>query len=152
VSRIESWDRLAETAARGDRGALERLSSAIGPVVGLLCRAELGTDHPATDICHSVLVGLPRHDGTGGPFLRAVYQETARRLRRIHTSDSHLPAPVANLPGPQREVLVLRTICAFSIAETAAALGRTQGAVRVLQHRAITQLRTVAVAQSMPGA
>ena len=152
MSRIESWDRLAETAAKGDRGALERLCFAIGPVVGLICRAELGTDLPAADICRSVLVGLPRHDDSGKPFLRAVYSETARRIRRIRTTDAHLPIALANLSDPHREVLVLRTICAFSIAETAVALGCTDGAVRVLQHRAMTQLRTVAVARSTHGA
>ncbi|NMN95224.1 sigma factor-like helix-turn-helix DNA-binding protein [Antrihabitans stalactiti] len=151
MSRIESWDRLAETAARGDRGALERLCSAVGPVIGLLCRAELGTDLPAADICRSVLVGLPRHNG-GTPFLHAVYSETARQIRRIRTSDAHLPHALTNLSEAQREVLVLRTICAFSVAETAVALGRTDGAVRVLQHRAMTQLRTVAVARSTPSA
>nr|WP_240962923.1 sigma factor-like helix-turn-helix DNA-binding protein [Antrihabitans stalactiti] len=59
---------------------------------------------------------------------------------------------MTNLSEAQREVLVLRTICAFSVAETAVALGRTDGAVRVLQHRAMTQLRTVAVARSTPSA
>ena len=46
------------------------------------------------------------------------------------------------LPATQREVLLLRVIVGLSTAETAAALSLTVGSVRVLQHRAVTALRT----------
>jgi RNA polymerase sigma-70 factor (ECF subfamily) len=47
------------------------------------------------------------------------------------------------LPGQQREVLVMRVAVGMSTEETAAALGMTPGAVRVTQHRALARLRTL---------
>ena len=48
---------------------------------------------------------------------------------------------VARLPGDRRRAVVLRFVEEMSTAEIAAVLGRSEGAVRVLLHRA---LRTVA--------
>ncbi|RSM43625.1 RNA polymerase sigma factor ShbA [Amycolatopsis balhimycina DSM 5908] len=45
------------------------------------------------------------------------------------------------LPEKQREIVVLRVVVGLSAEETAAAVGSTPGAVRVAQHRALTQLR-----------
>lgn len=48
---------------------------------------------------------------------------------------------LAGLNPDQRAVLVLRVLDGFSVEETAVILRRSQGAVRVLQHRAIKNLR-----------
>jgi RNA polymerase sigma-70 factor (ECF subfamily) len=48
---------------------------------------------------------------------------------------------VARLPGDRRRAVVLRFVEEMSTAEIAGVLGRSEGAVRVLLHRA---LRTVA--------
>ncbi|MEU7783215.1 sigma-70 family RNA polymerase sigma factor [Amycolatopsis sp. NPDC049159] len=45
------------------------------------------------------------------------------------------------LPEKQREILVLRVAVGLSAEETAEAVGSTPGAVRVAQHRALSQLR-----------
>lgn len=45
------------------------------------------------------------------------------------------------LTDDQREVVVLRVIAGLSVEETAQVVGRRPGAVRALQHRALTQLR-----------
>lgn len=45
------------------------------------------------------------------------------------------------LTDEQREVVVLRVIAGLSVEETAQVVGRRPGAVRALQHRALTQLR-----------
>ena len=50
-------------------------------------------------------------------------------------------AAVARLPGDRRRAVVLRFVEEMSTAEIAGVLGRSEGAVRVLLHRA---LRTVA--------
>jgi RNA polymerase sigma-70 factor (ECF subfamily) len=50
-------------------------------------------------------------------------------------------ALLETLPERHREVLVLRVGVGLSAAETADALGMTAGAVRVTQHRALTELR-----------
>ncbi|MBM7784827.1 RNA polymerase sigma factor [Tenggerimyces flavus] len=47
------------------------------------------------------------------------------------------------LPARQRECLVLRFFVGLSIAETAQAMNRTEGSVKVLQHRSLRKLATV---------
>ena len=47
------------------------------------------------------------------------------------------------LPADQREVLVWRFFAELTPAETAAMMGRSNGAVRVLQHRALAALRGI---------
>lgn len=46
-----------------------------------------------------------------------------------------------SLTPDQRSVLLLRVLDQFSVAETAVIIGRSQGAVKVLQNRAINSLR-----------
>jgi RNA polymerase sigma-70 factor (ECF subfamily) len=46
-----------------------------------------------------------------------------------------------SLPPSQAEVIALRVIGGLSIAETAAVVGKSEGAVRVLAHRGLHQLR-----------
>ncbi|MGV8910513.1 MAG: RNA polymerase sigma factor [Propionicimonas sp.] len=45
------------------------------------------------------------------------------------------------LTPDQRSVLLLRVLDQFSVAETAAIIGKSEGAVKVLQHRALKTLR-----------
>lgn len=56
--------------------------------------------------------------------------EEARRLRRA----------LATLPDDRRQVVVLRFVDGLSAREIGAVLGRSEGSVRVLQHRALRQL------------
>ncbi|MGH3502052.1 MAG: sigma-70 family RNA polymerase sigma factor [Nocardioidaceae bacterium] len=51
-----------------------------------------------------------------------------------------LHSALSELPAEQRECVVLRFLSGSSIAETAKALGRSEGAVKQLQHRAIRNL------------
>jgi RNA polymerase sigma-70 factor, ECF subfamily len=62
----------------------------------------------------------------------------ALALARIHTADAL--ALVRRLPTGQAEVLLLRVVAGLSVDETAVALGRRAGAVRVAQHRALRRL------------
>ena len=48
---------------------------------------------------------------------------------------------IAELPGPQRDVLALRIVADLPLAEVAAILGKRTGAVKALQHRALDRLR-----------
>jgi RNA polymerase sigma-70 factor, ECF subfamily len=50
-------------------------------------------------------------------------------------------ALLAVLTDEQREVLLLRVVAGLSVEETAETMERAQGAVRSLQHRALTRLR-----------
>lgn len=46
-----------------------------------------------------------------------------------------------SLPPEQRDVLLLRMMAGMSLAETAEALGKSTGAIKALQHRAVGALR-----------
>jgi RNA polymerase sigma-70 factor, ECF subfamily len=59
-------------------------------------------------------------------------------------------ALVRRLPAGQAEVLLLRVVAGLSVDETAAALGRRAGAVRVAQHRALRRLARM-LEESRPG-
>jgi RNA polymerase sigma factor (sigma-70 family) len=50
-------------------------------------------------------------------------------------------ATLQSLPPDQRDVLLLRVVSDLSIDETAAVLGKTSGAVKALQHRAVAAIR-----------
>ena len=53
----------------------------------------------------------------------------------------HLQATLARLPAEQREVLTLRVVADLSIEQVATIVGRSPGAVKQLQRRAIIALR-----------
>jgi RNA polymerase sigma-70 factor (ECF subfamily) len=57
------------------------------------------------------------------------------------TAKTPLREAICRLPDSQREVLVLRIVLGFSVEETAEAVRRSPGAVRVAQHRALVSLR-----------
>jgi RNA polymerase sigma-70 factor (ECF subfamily) len=59
-------------------------------------------------------------------------------LQRL--TSAHLLAAMAQLSADQRECLVLRFLQGLSVAETAAAMGKKDGAVKALQHRAVRRL------------
>lgn len=54
---------------------------------------------------------------------------------------SQLGALLTELSAVQLEVLTLRLVVGLSVAETSEAIGASQGAVRVCQHRALAKLR-----------
>ena len=53
----------------------------------------------------------------------------------------------ALLPDAQRDVIALRFAVGLSIADTAKALGKREGNVKVLQHKAVARLQKLLVAQ-----
>lgn len=52
-----------------------------------------------------------------------------------------LRSAIAGLPPDQREVIACRFFAGLSCRETAAQMGRSEGSVRVIQHRALAVLR-----------
>ncbi len=70
--------------------------------------------------------------GIGDPARLAGQADEARRLR----------AAVAALSVDRRQVVVLRFVDGLSAREIGEVLGRSEGAVRVLQHRALRDLAT----------
>jgi RNA polymerase sigma-70 factor (ECF subfamily) len=67
------------------------------------------------------------------PAATLAASEEARRVRRA----------LATLPEDRRQVLVLRFVDGLSAREIGAVLDRSEGAVRVLQHRALRELGSV---------
>lgn len=59
-------------------------------------------------------------------------------------SDAALRTALDHLPADRRECLLLRFFTGLSISETAAAMDRTQGAIKQLQWRATNRLRRLA--------
>ena len=59
-------------------------------------------------------------------------------LQRL--TNAELMAGVQQLSDDQRECLVLRFLQGLSVAETAAAMGKKDGAIKALQHRAVRRL------------
>ena len=49
-------------------------------------------------------------------------------------------AAVGQLGDEQRECVMLRFIQGFSVSETAAVMGKNDGAIKALQHRAVRKL------------
>ena len=72
-------------------------------------------------------------DTADGPEAQVIQVELAERMATL----------LERLPDKQREVLRLRIVVGLSAEETAEAVGSTLGAVRVAQHRAVRQLRTL---------
>jgi len=70
---------------------------------------------------------------TAGPHASAEEREQRARLA----------AALRRLPDTQREVIVLRYILSLSLAETAAAVGRSEGAVKQLQLRGLAGMRGI---------
>lgn len=66
---------------------------------------------------------------------------SAERLALDRVAEQEMLEVLASLPAAQRQVLLLRTVADLSVEQTAAAIGRSVGAVKLLQHRAVTTLR-----------
>jgi RNA polymerase sigma-70 factor (ECF subfamily) len=123
------------------------------------------------DVFERALEGLPSYQDTGRPFEAWLYRiaharvvDHYRRQGRRHVAplteglpadgetDPHQLAAfqddvrraweaVSHLTEDQQQVISLRFIAGFSTAEVARLLGKTEGAVKALQHRALASLR-----------
>ncbi len=65
------------------------------------------------------------------------------KLAEAREWEAALQAAMGRLPEDQQEVLILRFWEQLSHAEVASLMGRSEGAIRVLQHRALTTLRAM---------
>src|SRR5215207_3538673 len=109
------------TNGRFDVGSSQSLgdgSSITGAEGGRLCRASISLD---------ALAERPGPEDTEAAVLAE--DETEAALARI-----------AALPPVQAEVVLLRVLAGFEVADVAEIVGKKPGAVRVLQHRALQRL------------
>ena len=94
------------------------------------------TSHPAV----SLEATMERASDIGDPVASAERDQDRAQLRTALDA----------LPPDQREVLVWRFFAELSPAETAVLMGRSNGAVRVLQHRAMVSLRELLARDADP--
>jgi RNA polymerase sigma-70 factor, ECF subfamily len=117
-----------------------------------------------SDVFERALTNLPRFEWRGVPFVAWLYRIAANAMadrRRQTERDSPDPPPdvpdgreseeierrtmlfqlVDRLPDAQRRVIEMRFVEEKSIREVAAALDRSEGAVKQLQLRALENLR-----------
>lgn len=76
------------------------------------------------------LDGVPEPVSGADPAVAVDTADEARRLRRA----------LSRLSDDRRQVVILRFVDGLSAREIGAVLGRSEGAVRVLQHRALREL------------
>lgn len=87
------------------------------------------TAHPGVPLDEAI----DRASDAGDPVAAAELDQDRALLRQALDA----------LPADQREVLVWRFFAELSPAETAVLMGRSNGAVRILQHRALAALRGI---------
>ena len=56
------------------------------------------------------------------------------------SSEEAIARLTAGLPHDQAEVVLLRIVAGFDVATVAGMMGRSEGSVRVLQHRALRRM------------
>jgi RNA polymerase sigma-70 factor (ECF subfamily) len=79
-------------------------------------------------------------DWRDGPAQAVEHMVTMDEVRRA----------TAELPDAQREVIVMRFAVGLSIAETAKALGKREGNIKALQHKAVAKLQKMLIPGEMP--
>jgi len=117
-----------------------------------------------SEVFHQALANLPRFEWRGVPFVAWLLRMAANAIvDRWHSTSKEQVDPrrdaedkaalaeveqraslfqlVASLPPDQRRVIIQRFVDERSIREIAAELGRSEGAVKQLQFRAIENLR-----------
>src|SRR6266581_461553 len=110
--------RLVDFAQRGDREALEALYLLHFDRVYSYLHLSVGNRHDAEDL-------------TTQTFLKMLEAIGRRSMLEL----------IENLSHEQKQVLTLKFVFNFSNGEAAAILGKTEGAVKSLQHRALVSLQ-----------
>ncbi|MDH5781616.1 MAG: sigma-70 family RNA polymerase sigma factor [Dehalococcoidia bacterium] len=64
-------------------------------------------------------------------------------LTEVHFEQQQIRRAILELPGEQQQVVLMRFIEGFSYSEIGSSLGKSEGAVRVILHRALKRLRKI---------
>jgi RNA polymerase sigma-70 factor (ECF subfamily) len=161
-------ERLLIEAAQKDPGRFGALYELhferVYAYVGRRIRDRAATEDLTAEVFHKALASLPRFEWRGVPFAVWLYRIAANAIathfeksaREAALPPDPAPEPVVfrevehrarlfrlvgALPEDQRRVIRLRFGAEKSIREIARALGRTEGAVKQLQLRALKSLR-----------
>lgn len=80
-------------------------------------------------------------DSKAGPEKLAEAQYDQQQIRKV----------ILQLPEEQQQVVMMSFIEGFSYGEIAAALGKSEGNIRVMVHRALKKMRQIMEAGNIPG-
>lgn len=149
--------------------------------LGRFPRAAHAAEDVAQEVVIAVLMSLEKYDDRGLPFEAFMYTIASRKVADAQRVSIRQPVPTDEFPenidlapGPEdeavkgaeaeavqeliaqlkpadREILTLRVAMQLSAEETAQTLGKTAGAVRVAQHRAMKRLRELYKRQQEEG-
>jgi RNA polymerase sigma-70 factor (ECF subfamily) len=97
-------------------------------------------------IAHNAVISQRRKEsarGKSGPLLEGIAVDTAGpdELVEQRLILNEVMEAARKLPEAQRQVITLRFTAGLSVAETAQAMGKGEGNVKVIQHKAIAKLR-----------
>jgi RNA polymerase sigma-70 factor, ECF subfamily len=95
---------------------------------------------------HNVIVDYVRHNPEILDPLderQVAERNDPARLAEVEAERLRLRCAILRLTPEQQQVIVLRFVEGFSIQEVATFLGRPEGAVKALQHRALVSLRNL---------
>lgn len=93
-------------------------------------------------VMHSAAPAADGHDALDCEAAPDAFEPLERRVLA-----EHMLAAAEGLTRLQREVLALRFVAGLSVAETAQAMGRSENAVKNLQHHALAGLRRILTAR-----
>lgn len=71
------------------------------------------------------------------------FDSNPERVTEAHFDQQQLRRAILQLPGDQQQVILLRFIEDAPYADIASSLGKSPGAIRVIQHRALMKLRHI---------
>jgi RNA polymerase sigma-70 factor, ECF subfamily len=97
-------------------------------------------------IAHNALISQRRKQTARGPTSQlndglSVDSAGPEELVESRLQINEVMAAAQTLPEAQRQVIALRFAAGLSVAETARAMGKGEGNVKVIQHKAIAKLR-----------
>ena len=150
-----------DQARLGSQQALADLYDWYMPRVYRYVLARVGSVHEAEDLTEEIflkmLSGIGDFRWKAVPFsawlFRIAHNEVVSHFRRRHNRQDleamtehrltveDVTRAASSLPEAQREVIALRFAVGLSIAETALALGKREGNIKALQHKAVARLQ-----------
>lgn len=141
--REDAFDAVQEAMIRLLRYR-ERPPAEWSPLFWGILRRQLADRHRRNAVRRRVLVFLGRDESGGADPLELLpdpHEDPARRLQQARAWQA-LGAALRALPRRQRECYLLRELQGLDVADTAAAMGCSEGSVKTHLSRALQALRT----------
>ena len=143
---------LVVAAKAGDARAFGELYERYRDAIYRFCLARTGTAHDAEDLTADVFVkalqSIDRYQERGLPFAAFLYRiarnaaiDRSRTLKQPLSVDGLLQEPASKQNVELEAAFAVEKSILLAALEVAQILGKTEGAIRTLQHRALERLR-----------